>query len=98
MVLADVVAEVVDACSAQLAFWEVGVGRCGCESVEVGASEHVGFADDAGGDCNGRDGDVEFCVGGGEEEFFEEAAFRGNWRRALGFRRGGFFRDLRENI
>ena len=46
----------------------------GGEGVEVGASEHVAFADDAGGDGDGVDCGVEFCVRGGEEELFEEAA------------------------
>lgn len=43
----------------------------------MGASEHVGFADYAGGDGDGGDGGVEFCVRGGEEELFEEAAAEG---------------------
>ena len=40
----------------------------------MGAAEHIGFADDTGGDGYGVDGSVEFGVGGGQEEFFEAAA------------------------
>lgn len=56
MVFADVVGEEVDAGAAG------GVG--GCQAVEVGAAEHVGFADDAGGDGAGVDPRVEFRVSG----------------------------------
>ena len=66
VILAYVVAEVVDPWGA------VGVG--GCEGVKVRESEHVGFADDAGGNGDGGNGGVEFCVGGGEEDFFKESA------------------------
>ena len=38
------------------------------------ASEHVAFANDAGGDGGGVDARVEFGVGGGLEHFFEAAA------------------------
>ena len=69
MVFADVVGEEI------YTRWSIGVrgGRLG-EGVEVGTPEHGGFADDAGGDGDGVDGDVHFGVGGGEEEFFETAA------------------------
>jgi hypothetical protein len=67
MVLADVGAEEID----PRRVWRT-LG--GCEGVEVRAPEHVGFADDAGRDCDGGYGGVEFGVGGGEEELFEEGA------------------------
>ena len=38
------------------------------------AAEHVAFADDAGRNGDEGDGGVEFCVGGGEENFVEGAA------------------------
>ena len=66
MVFADVVAEVVYSWGAE------GVGRG--EGVEVRAAEHVGFANDAGGDGDAGDGGVEFCVRGGEKGFFEMTA------------------------
>ena len=65
MIFADVVAEVVDAWGA--------VGVRGSESIDVGDAEHIRFADDTGGDGNGRDGGVKFCVGGGEEDFLKES-------------------------
>lgn len=67
MVLADVGTEEVDP-------GRVGGVLGGGEGVQVRAPEHVGFADDAGRDGDGGDGGVEFGVGGGEEELFEEGA------------------------
>lgn len=54
MVLADVIAEEIDARGV--------VPRRGCQGVEMRAPEHVAFADDAGGDGDGGDGGVEFRV------------------------------------
>lgn len=49
-----------------LVFWVAA-----CEQVEVRAPEHVGFAEQAGGDGDGVDGRVEFGVGGGHEHLFK---------------------------
>ena len=69
VVFADVLAEEIDP-------GRVFRGRCrgSGQGVEVGATEHVAFADDAGGDRDGVDGGVELRVRGREEEFFEEGA------------------------
>lgn len=66
MVFTDVIAEVIYA-------WRVqGFGRC--EGVKVREAKHIRFADDAGSDGDVGDGGIEFCVGGGEEGFFQLAA------------------------
>ena len=65
VVFADVVGEEIYAC------WSTGVGG---ERIEVRAAEHGGFADDAGSDGDGVDGDVHLGVGGREKEFFQTAS------------------------
>ena len=76
MILADVVAEEIDAGGMDILVRR-GRGRsqgCGCQSIEMGTPEHIRFTDYAGGYCNGGDGGVEFGMGGGEEEGFEVGA------------------------
>ena len=69
VVFADVLAEEID--SRRVLCWRSwGSGQ----GVEVRATEHVAFPDDAGCDGDGADGGVEFRVRGREEEFFEEGA------------------------
>lgn len=79
VVLADVGGEVIEARLLLLlrghAGGAAGAGeRGGGEQVQVRAAEHVGFADDAGGDGDGVDGRVEFGVRGREEELFQQTA------------------------
>lgn len=89
VVLADIVGEEIDARAA--------VGGCGSQGVEVGAPEHVGFTDDAGGEGGGVNARVEFRVAGRLEHFFEAAAGEGEgareeclgWMRWTGGGRGG---------
>ena len=75
MILADVVAEEVDALVLLARVRVVWRCRCGSsQSVQMGPPEHVGFAHGARGNGDGGDCNVELRVGGGEEELVEEAA------------------------
>lgn len=73
VVFADVVGEEIDAGAAG----GRGGGGGGGQGVEVGAAEHVAFADDAGGDGGGVDAGVEFGVGGCLEHLFKATARNG---------------------
>ena len=67
VILADTGAEIVD--SGRVSSISIASQR-----VEVRPPEHVRFADYTGRDGDGGDGGVEFCVGGREEELFEQAS------------------------
>lgn len=45
-----------------------------CGGIKHRLAEEIGFSHNAGGDGEFVDGDVEFCVGGREVEFFEAGA------------------------
>lgn len=66
MVFTDIVGEIIDP-------RRTG-GEARGEGVEMGAAEHVGLANNAWSNSNSRDSRVEFCVGGGEKEFFQQSS------------------------
>ena len=77
MVFTDIIGEEINA--------RVAVDRRdrGCESIEVRAAKHVGFAYCARRHSDGRNSSIEFRVRGRKEKFFEKATGESQWGRRL---------------